>query len=153
MSVVEKLRVPVAWWVLAAVGVLALFVAYDAALGLIPALVTAGLLGLACGVWLAGQSATTVAATPAGLRAGAAHLPPDAIGTVEVLDADSTAAARGPQADPHAFYALKGYVRTSVRVWVDDPNDPVPYWLVSTRDPVAIADALARSRDQAHSGA
>jgi hypothetical protein len=141
------------WWVLAAVGVVALFLAYDAALGLVPALVTATLLSLACAVWLAGQSATTVSATPAGLRAGAAHLPPDAIGTVEVLDAASTASARGPQADPHAFFALKGYVRTSVRVWVDDPSDPVPYWLVSTRDPVALASALVESRDRAHSGA
>jgi hypothetical protein len=152
VSVVEKLRVPVAWWALAAVGVLALFLAYDAALGMVPALLTAALLSLACGVWLASQSATTVAATPTGLRAGAAHLPPDAIGTVEVLDAASTAAARGPLADPHAFFVLKGYVRTSVRVWVDDPHDPVPYWLVSTRKPIAVADALALSRDQAHTG-
>ncbi len=153
MSVVEKLRVPVVWWLLAAVAVLSLFLAYDAALGLVPALATAGLLSLACAVWLAGQSATTVAATADGLRAGAAHLPADAIGTVEVLDAASTAAARGPQADPHAFFLLKGYVRTSVRVWVDDPNDPVPYWLVSTRDPVALGGALAWSRDQVRSRA
>ena len=153
MSVVERLRVPALWWVLAALAVLVLFVAYDAALGLVPAVLTAALLAVGCGVWLIGQGSTTVAATRSGLRAGVAHLPAEAIGTVEVLGPVSTAAARGVDADPHAFYVLKGYVRTSVRVWVNDPHDPVPYWLVSTRDPAAFADALARSRDDALAGA
>jgi hypothetical protein len=65
------------------------------------------------------------------------------------MDVESTRLARTRDADPHGYFALKGYVRTSVRVWVDDPGDPVPYWLVSTRDPQALAAALTMARDGA----
>jgi hypothetical protein len=36
-----------------------------------------------------------------------------------------------------------------IRVWVDDPADPVPYWLVSTRSPQRLAAALEAARDAA----
>lgn len=143
----EKLRVPSSWWVLSGVGVLAIFLAYDAALGVTQALTAAGLLALACAVWLSAQSARQVSADDSGLRVGRATLPPWAIGEVEALDAQATARARGPEADPHAYFALAGYVRSSVRVRVDDPGDPVPYWLVSTRRPDALAAALVAVRD------
>jgi hypothetical protein len=147
MGVGERLRVPASWWLMAGLGVLALFVAYDVALGRVPALLTAALLALAATVWLMAQSSTVVAADDDGLRAGAAHLPPRAIGSVEVLDQPAMAAARGGQADPRAFYLIKGYVPTGVRVWVDDPDDPVPYWVVSSRQARELATAAAASRD------
>lgn len=130
------------------VAVLAVFVAYDVALGLGPALVVAGLLGGAVTAWLLRQSTQAVGADAGGLRAGPARLPPQAIGTVEALDVDATRRARGPLADPHAYYLLRGYVGTAVRVWVDDASDPVPYWLVSTRHPQRLAAALADVRDR-----
>ncbi|MGI3786257.1 MAG: DUF3093 family protein, partial [Janthinobacterium lividum] len=34
------------------------------------------------------------------------------------------------------------WVSTSVEIGLDDPADPVPYWLVSTRRPGALASAL-----------
>jgi len=145
----ERLHVPALWWALAALGVLALWVAYDAALGGTMAMVAAALLALGCTAWLVGQGSTTVAADTSGLQAGRAQLPPSAIGTIEALTDEATALARGQDADPHGFFLLKGYVRSSVRVWVDDEHDPVPYWLVSTRDPERLATALAAVRDAA----
>jgi hypothetical protein len=147
----EALRVPASWWVLAAVGVVALFLAYDVALGPGIAVLAGGLGAVACGAWLWTQGAVVVGAGRSGLVAGRAHLPADAIGTVEALDAAATTTARGAGADPHGFFLLKGYVATSVRVWVDDRDDPVPYWLVSTRNPRALASALADARDAARS--
>lgn len=148
MEHTERLRVPGGWWAMAAVAVLALFIAYDVSLGLVPALLAAALLGCAATAWLLRQSRLAVMADDHGLHAGPALLPPQAIGTVEALDADATRRARGPLADPHAFYLLRGYVGTAVRVWVDDPRDPVPYWLVSSRHPQRLAAALADVRDR-----
>jgi len=149
MGVSERLRVPTWWWLSAGFGVLLLFVAYDVALGGAPALITSALLALAATVWLLAQGSTLVAAGADGLRAGAAHLPGRAIGSVEVLEAPAMAAARGAQADPRAFYLIKGYVPTGVRVWVDDPDDPVPYWVVSSRHPQQLAAAAVAARDAA----
>lgn len=149
MAYREVLRVPLSWWVLAAVGVLTLFVAYDVALGPGIAVLATGLGAVACGAWLWTHGAVVVAAGHSGLVAGRAHLPAEAIGTVEALDVAATTTARGAGADPRGFFLLKGYVPTSVRVWVDDRDDPVPYWLVSTRDPRALATALAEARDAA----
>lgn len=148
----EKLRVPTSWWVLSAIGVLAVFVAFDAAIGLGLALAAAGLLALACGVWLTAQSSVAVAADASGLRVGRASLPTWAMGEVRALDAQATSLARGVQADPRAFFVLAGYVKTGVRVDVADPADPVPYWLVSTRDPQALAAALLAAREAGASG-
>ena len=33
-------------------------------------------------------------------------------------------------------------MRTAVEITLDDPEDPVPYWLVSTRRPQQLAAAL-----------
>lgn len=147
MLYTERLRVPILWWVLMAVGVLALFLAYDVSLGRGIAVVAGLLLASAGAAWLAAQSTLTVAVDQAGLHAGRALLPPGAVGDVEALDEQATSRARGRDADAHAFFLLRGYVSTSVRVDVDDPGDPVPYWMVSTRYPERLAAALVAARD------
>jgi hypothetical protein len=37
---------------------------------------------------------------------------------------------------------LRPYIKTTVEITLDDPEDPVPYWLVSTRHPQRLAAAL-----------
>lgn len=143
----EKLRVPVLWWVLMVMGVLALFVAYDVSLGRGVAVVAGLLLASGGATWLVAQGTTTIAVDRDGLHAGRALLPPHALGEVVALAEDATARSRGRDADPHAFFLLRGYVRTAVRVDVDDPSDPVPYWMVSTRHPSRVAAALEAIRD------
>ena len=51
------------------------------------------------------------------------------------LDADETSRRSGTEADARAHLVLRPYVRTAVELTLDDPADPVPYWLVSTRRP------------------
>jgi hypothetical protein len=29
-----------------------------------------------------------------------------------------------------------------VQVWIDDPEDPTPYWVVSSRQPARLVEAL-----------
>ncbi len=38
--------------------------------------------------------------------------------------------------------AVAPWVAGAVQVGVDDPADPTPYWVVSSRDPVRLAEAL-----------
>lgn len=50
----------------------------------------------------------------------------------------------GPAAHPLAFVILRPWVGTAVLIELDDPADPTPYWVISTRHPAALAAALAR---------
>ena len=138
----ERLWVPVRWWLLALLLAGAVWLAYQHAYG--PRVsVPAGLLTLAlAGGLLAGYGRAKVAVEPDGLVAGRARLPLWAVGPVEVLDAEAARRARGSEADPRAYLLLRSYVGGAVRVVVDDPADPVPYWYVSTRRPEQLAAAL-----------
>lgn len=146
MAYRERLSVPVSWWLLGIVAVAALWLAYDVAIGPAVAVPVAllALGGVATG--LVGYGRLTVRVDGAGLGVGAAHLPAWAVGTVEVLDSRRAGRVQGRDADPRAYYVLRGYVHTAVRVWVNDPDDPVPYWVVSTRRPEALARALTSPR-------
>jgi hypothetical protein len=48
----------------------------------------------------------------------------------------------GVDADARAYLVLRGYCGGAVKVEVDDPGDPTPYWLVSSRRPLQLAAAL-----------
>ncbi|HIW69664.1 MAG TPA: DUF3093 domain-containing protein [Candidatus Dietzia merdigallinarum] len=76
------------------------------------------------------------------LYAGRARLPFDAISRTAVVPASAKQAAMGRQLDPEAFLVHRGYIPTMVIVVLDDPLDPTPYWLISTRDPEGLAAAL-----------
>ncbi len=95
--------------------------------------------------WLTVVSAPSVVVSAEGLRAGRAFLTVSAAGRVRALDAERTARLRTRDADPRAFLALRGWVPTSVVVEVADPDDPTPYWQVSSRRPVELADAMRRA--------
>jgi hypothetical protein len=138
----ERLRVPVRWWVLCAVAVLAMFVAAAASVGLPVAVPAAVLAAAGLSAWLLALSRLTTQVDGSGLRVGAAQLPAWAVGEVAVLRGEEASRAEGSSADPRAYYVLRGWVSDAVRVSVADPHDPVPYWLVSSRRPDALARAL-----------
>lgn len=147
MRYTERLTVPVAWWVLAVLAVASLWLAYDVSLGPQAALPVAALALVGLGAWLLRLSSLEVRVDETGLRVGPAHLPVPAVGRVEVLRGSSAQEARGRDADPHAYYVVRGYVPDAVRVWVEDPGDPVPFWLVSSRRAEDLARVLAGVRD------
>jgi hypothetical protein len=76
-------------------------------------------------------------------RAGRAHIPVGYLADPTALDRDDTRRVAGVDADARAYLVLRPYIATSVRVLVDDPADPTPYWLVSTRHPAALSAALS----------
>jgi hypothetical protein len=149
MAFEERLRVPGRWWAYAAVVLLGLLLASLGALGPGPGLVLAAAAAAALAAWLTVLSSTRVVVDAEGLHVGAAHLPGWAVGPAHPLDREGLRRARGPEADPRAYYPVRGYVSTAVAVRVDDPDDPVPFWVVSTRHPEALARALSALRDSA----
>ncbi len=140
----ERLRVPWHWWLLAALFVGSVALAYDAAVGGTWPLVATVVAGGLSSWWLVAQRTSIEVDAQGGLRVDAAYLPGWAIGSTVALDEQATRLARGRESDPRAFHALQAHIRTSVRVQVLDPADPVPYWLVSTASPESLAQALAR---------
>lgn len=73
-----------------------------------------------------------------------AQLPRSVIGDVTVIDAAARRDLLGPDADPLAFVIMRPWIPGGVRIELDDPADPTPYWFVSSRHPQALAAALRR---------
>lgn len=146
----ETLYAPVSWWLAAlgsAVVVWWVFVlATPMAVAVGAAVLTA--LSAGAGVWSYGRASIGVRAGT--VYAGGASIEPAYCAAATALDPQRTAAVRGPEADARAYLLLRPYIDTAVRLEVDDPRDPTPYWLISCRHPkrfaAAIEAALATGR-------
>lgn len=142
----ERLSAPWWMWLLGALFAGGVGVAYGFALGAPAGLAAGTALALGTGLLLA-ASTVTVSVDDCVLRAGRARLPVRFVGDVTALDAESSARARTRDFDPAAFVLLRTWTTPrSVRVTVDDPRDPHPFWLLSARDPEALAQAVLAAR-------
>jgi Kef-type K+ transport system membrane component KefB len=95
-------------------------------------------------VIIAGLAATStrVRVDDCVLRAGRARLPLTAIGDAEPLDASAMRDARR-HGDPRDYLVLRAWSsRRGVAVAVADPRDPHPRWLISSRHPEQLAQAI-----------
>lgn len=140
-------RLTLSWWWIGVVAGLILSVALVYFVYQPPQVagaVTLGLVAVAVAATLAG--ATRVDVRPTGLHCGSSLLEPRYIGDAHALTADQTRERLGPGADPRAFLVTRFYIPRAVEVTVDDPADPHPYWLVSSRHPEELADAIRRAR-------
>ena len=133
---------PPSWWVLSVLFSLSWLVAIGFYLGPL-----AGVLGLvgAQAVVSAVLLVTAVRLRLDGteLTVGRAVLDLSYVSAVRGLDNEATQTRTGPQADARAHLVLRPYVKTTVELTLDDPVDPVPYWIVSTRQPTRLAEAVA----------
>lgn len=86
-----------------------------------------------------------VAPDPSGtpeLRVDRAHLPATFVARTTVVGRGAKSAALGRQLDPAAYVQHRPWIGTMVLLVLDDPDDPTPYWLVSTRRPGEVLAAL-----------
>ena len=133
------------WWawllVLALVAMIA--IAYGAALGATAGwLVAAGTSVLA--VALLWVTAPAIEVTPDGLHVDDAVLPLTSIAAWQEVDRDEIARLRGPGSDARLFVALRPWsAADGVLVRLDDPDDPHPAWLFTSRHPARVTAALA----------
>ncbi|WP_093157489.1 DUF3093 domain-containing protein [Saccharopolyspora antimicrobica] len=98
-------------------------------------------LAIAIPLWL---GRTKVEVSGGELWVGDAHLPLRFVDEVEIITPQEQRRALGPDLDPAAFMVHRSSIRTSVRIWLDDPDDPTPYWVVSTRRPAELVKALGK---------
>jgi hypothetical protein len=144
----ERLRVPLAWWLLAVPTVLILGATLYAGLaGPWPVIIMAGLTA-GCAAFLIAMGLATVEVRDGTLRAGKTALPLTTVSEVVTLDENQTTRLRGPRADPAAHLYSRPYLKESVYLAVAPPG-PAPYWLIGTRRPAELAAVIKRCRVQA----
>jgi hypothetical protein len=81
------------------------------------------------------------------LRVDDARLPVRFVADAVPLDADGKREILGVAAHPLAFVVQRPWVPGAVQVVLNDPADPTPYWVVSSRHPLELAAALLHERD------
>jgi hypothetical protein len=146
----ERLRVPLAWWLLAVPTVLILGATLYAGLAdPWPVIIMTGL-AAGCAALLITFGLATVEISDGKLRTGKALLPLTAVSEVVMLDEKQTTRLRGPRADPAAHLYSRPYLKESVYLAVDPAAGlTAPYWLVGSRHPAKLAAAVERCRVQA----
>jgi hypothetical protein len=71
-------------------------------------------------------------------------LPVGFVGSAEAVAAADKRRVLGPELDPAAYLVHRPWVGPMVRISIEDPDDPTPYWLFSVRRPGRLLDQLAR---------
>jgi hypothetical protein len=95
-------------------------------------------------VWWLGHSRLEVAGGE--LRIRGAHLPLQYVSGEVALDGPTLRRVVGREGDPAAFVSIRPWIGPGVQVWLDDEDDPTPYWVVSTRHPDRLVTAVRSSR-------
>jgi hypothetical protein len=95
-------------------------------------------------VWWLGHSRLEVSSGE--LRVRGAHLPLQYVSGVIALDARTLRLVVGREGDPAAFISIRPWIGPGVQFWLDDEDDPTPYWVVSTRHPDQVVTAVRGRR-------
>ena len=100
------------------------------------------LLGL---IYLSQITVLAVEVTVDQLRVGPASIDRKLLGNIDVLSSEQMRQLRGPLADPAGYMALRFWIATGVKIEINDPNDPTPYWLVSSKKAQPLMAALLKN--------
>jgi Protein of unknown function (DUF3093) len=147
----ERLTVPIMWWVLASLFALSVLLAVGAYLGPVWGIGTAlATVMVATAIFI--SAAVVISIDAREIRIGRASIEHAYIASSQALAAEEARQRAGVGADARAHLVLRPYVRTAVEITLDDPDDPVPYWLVSTRRPQQLAEALREAASSTLTG-
>jgi len=138
----ERLGVPLRWWVQGTMLVASLWLALVVAVPGGVAWVITAVAMLLLGAALSSFGSAQILVRDGVLRVGRASISAAHLGPVVVLDAEATRRTAGRDADVRAFLLLRPYLKRAVKISIQDPADPTPYWLVSTRHPERLAAAV-----------
>jgi hypothetical protein len=138
----ERLTAPLSWWIaalgFALVGGWVFLIATTWTIAIVIAVLLAAAAGYA--VWRYGSVTITVGTD--GVRVGRAFVEAAHVGTATALDRAAYRTRLGTGADARAHLMTRPYLDHGVVVTIDDPADPTPYWLVSSRHPAQFAEAV-----------
>ncbi|MDO5701473.1 MAG: DUF3093 domain-containing protein [Bowdeniella nasicola] len=79
------------------------------------------------------------------LHAGGAHIPLRYLRDPKALDEAELRRLMGTDADLRAWVVHRPWAKSAVRVRVEDPRDPTPYWLLCVKDPHQLVRVLHES--------
>ncbi len=119
-----------------------LALAFWAALGLRWGEITAllQLLGL---IYLSQRTLLEIEVSEDQLKINGAQIEKKYLGKIEVFSADQMRQWRGPLSDPACHMALRFWINSGVKIEINDPKDPTPYWLISSKRAKPLAAALS----------
>jgi hypothetical protein len=137
----ERLTVPIIWWALAGLFSFSVLLAVGAYLGPVWGVGTSVATMLVAAA-IFGSASLTISVDAKETHVGRAIIGHAYVAACRALDAEETRRRAGIEADARAHLVLRPYIKTAVEITLDDPDDPVPYWLVSTRHPHRLAAAL-----------
>lgn len=79
------------------------------------------------------------------LAARNAEIPLKFLGRAEVIEPERQFEELGRNLDARAWLCIQASVKKLVKIEVSDPDDPTPYWLVTTRRPEELAALINRA--------
>lgn len=95
-------------------------------------------------VWFFIGMSPVVEVSETELRAGRGRIERTFLGEARVVGSDEMFEQLHSGLDARAWLCLRNWTKGLVRIELADPNDPTPYWLVSTRHPDALVAALSQ---------
>ncbi|MBU3752843.1 MAG: DUF3093 domain-containing protein [Candidatus Nanopelagicaceae bacterium] len=137
----EKLRWP--WWLtLLMAGLdLSIVIAVWAGLGNTSALIAA-IISSAFTAYLYSISTLRISVEKDLFFVGRATIEKKYLGDIRVLTGDEFRFLLGPGINPEAFHAFRFWIKRGLKVEIKDSRDPTPYWLVSSKRPEKLLEAL-----------
>jgi hypothetical protein len=91
-------------------------------------------------VWAIGRGSLEI--SDGEIRARGAHIPLRYVSGAVALDPMTLRLVVGREGDPAAFVSIRPWIGGGVQLWVDDPDDPTPYWVLSSRHPQDVVAAV-----------
>jgi hypothetical protein len=88
-------------------------------------------------------STPAIVVTDDSLTVGRASIERRFVGAVEAFRGPEATAERGTRLNALAYLCIRGWIDPVVRIEINDPSDPTPYWLTSTRRPEELVAALS----------
>jgi hypothetical protein len=89
------------------------------------------------------SASPTIAVSAATLTCKKAIIDRKFLGAVTIIPKTQQFEELGQKLDARAWLAIQASVKGLIKVEVKDPEDPTPYWLISTRNPEKLAKLLA----------
>lgn len=89
----------------------------------------------------------TISVAEGELRAGRAHLPLELVAGAREARGSDAVHERGIGLHADAWLLIRGWIPDVVKVDLADPDDPTPYWILSSRRPGELTEAIVAARD------
>jgi DUF3093 family protein len=140
----ERLTVPVWWWPVAAGLVVILGAEIHGGLGWAAAFITDGVLAVVTTWALLRLGGLRIVVDSSGLTVGRLRLDAGDVSAVRPLDRADYRHLLGVGADATARLVTRPWVSTGVRIDLRPDAGGPPYWVVSTRSPAALANAVGQ---------